>query len=74
MDANKNIYKKSIGKTHTNQEGMGMKKEEVDSFTSKQVGATFFRGSKPINGIWATANLEVSGVSIIPASYGVGDH
>ena len=54
MDANEDIYKKSIGKTLTNEEGLAMK-EVVGDFTGKKLGATFFRGTKPIDGIWANA-------------------
>ena len=50
MDANQHIYKKSIGKALVNEEGLGMT-EVVGDFTGKQVGATFFRGSDPIDGI-----------------------
>ena len=60
MDANKHIYNKSIGKMLTDGDGLAMR-EVVGDFTGKQLGATFFRGSKPINGIWATSDMEVVG-------------
>ena len=41
MDANEDIYKKSIGKTLTKEDGLGMK-EVVGDFTGKKLGATFF--------------------------------
>ena len=72
MDANEDIYKQSIGKSLAAAE-LGMK-EVVGSFTGKKVGPTFFRGSKPIDGIWATSDLVVVGACIMPAGYGVGDH
>ncbi len=40
----------------------------------RQLGATFFRGSEPIDAIWATSNLEVAHACIMPVGYGVGDH
>ena len=73
MDANEDIYKKSIGKTLTNEEGLAMK-EVVGDFTGKKLGATFFRGTKPIDGIWATSDVVVTGACVMPAGYGVGDH
>ena len=38
------------------------------------MGATYFRGSKPIDGIWATSEISVFNASIMPAGYGIGDH
>ena len=50
LDANEDIYKKSIGKTLTDTSGLAMK-EVVGEFTGKRLGATHFRGSKPIDGL-----------------------
>ena len=49
-------------------------KEVVGNFTGQQLGATFFRGSEPINGIWATPDIVVTGACVMPAGYGVGNH
>ncbi|KAL7524606.1 hypothetical protein ACHAWF_001017, partial [Thalassiosira exigua] len=73
MDANKNIYRKSIGKTLTDPEGLGMQ-DVVRSFTGEKIGATFFRGSTPIHCVWATSNVVVTGACVMPAGYGVGDY
>ena len=73
MDANEHIYRKQIGKTLTNEDGLGMK-EVVGEFTGQQIGATFFRGSDPIDGIWATPDVVVTSACVMPAGYGVGDH
>jgi hypothetical protein len=73
MDANEDIYRKSIGKALTSVEGLAMK-EVVGSFTGKPIGATYFRGSKPIDAIWATADIQVAGACIMPAGFGIGDH
>ena len=48
--------------------------EVVGEFTGKRVGATFYRGKKPIDRIWATRDLQVVGVCVMPAGFGVGDH
>jgi hypothetical protein len=50
MDANEDICKKSLGKSLTISEGLNMV-EVVGDVTGKQIGATFFRGLKPIDGI-----------------------
>ncbi len=73
LDANNHIYKKSIGKALTDIEGLAMK-EVVGDFTGTPIGSTFFRGSKPIDGVWATSNITVSNAAIMPAGYGIGDH
>jgi hypothetical protein len=48
--------------------------EAVGDSTGRWIGATFFRGSKPIGGIWATPDLVVTHVCIMPTGFGVGDH
>jgi hypothetical protein len=73
MDANKHIYKKLIGHSLTNQEGLNMQ-EVVGEFTGKKLGPTFFRGTKPIDGVWATDDLVVTHACVMPVGYGVGDH
>ena len=73
LDANENIYSKSIGKALTNLEGLAMK-EVVGTFTGRRVGPTYFRGSTPIDGIWATSDISISNACIMPTGYGIGDH
>ena len=41
---------------------------------TSSVGATYFRGSTPIDGVWATSDVTVVGACVIPVGYGVGDH
>ena len=48
--------------------------EVVGDFTSQKVGATYFRGSTPIDGVWATSDVTVVGSCVMPLGYGVGDH
>ncbi len=73
LDANEDIYKKSLGKSLTKREGLNML-EVVGEFTGRKIGPTFFRGSKPIDGILATPDLVVTHACVMPAGYGVGDH
>ncbi len=73
LDANEDIYKKSIGKVLTSVDGLAMK-EVVGEFTGTPIGPTYFRGSKPIDAIWATGDIQVAGACIMPAGYGIGDH
>ena len=48
MDANEKIYKDHIGKVLTDEDGLGMI-EAVGIYTGEQIGATFFRGTEPID-------------------------
>jgi hypothetical protein len=73
LDANEGIYPKLIGKALTDLGGLRMK-EVVGDFTQQRVGATFFRCSKPINGVWVTSDILVTNACIMPVGYGIGDH
>ncbi len=73
LDANKNIYRAELGQQLTDLHGLEMM-EVVGEFTGKQLGATFFRRSEPINAIWATSDLKVAHACIMPVGYSVGDH
>ena len=53
MDVNDDIYKGSIGRALKSEAGLDME-ETVEHFTGKKIGATFFRGTKPIDGVWVT--------------------
>ena len=73
MDANEDIYRKLIGRSLTDKNGLNMS-EVAGDFTGKKHGATFFCGSKPIDGVWATRDLNVTHACVMPAGFGVGDH
>ena len=73
MDANKHIYEKNIGKTLTNIDGLSMNKV-VGTFTQKKLGATHFRGTNPIDAVWATSDVTIVNACVMPVGYGVGDH
>jgi hypothetical protein len=73
MDATKNIYWGKLGQQLMELHGLGMK-EVVGDFTTKQLGATYFQGHKPIDAIWATSDVTVANACMMPLEYGVGDH
>ncbi len=37
-------------------------------------GPMFFRGSKPINRMWVSGDLDISNMRVMPFGYGVRDH
>lgn len=73
MDANKHIYRKAIGKALTFVNGLAMR-EVVGEFTGTPIGPTYFCGSKPIDVVWATSDVDVVGVCIMSVGYDIGDH
>jgi hypothetical protein len=73
LDANRNIYLGKLGRELTDLHGLGMK-EVVGEFTPWRLGATYFRGSVPIDAVWATSNVAVVNACVMPVRYGVGDH
>jgi hypothetical protein len=58
LDANKHIYKKSIGNALTDIDGLAMR-DVVGDFTRQPVSPTYFQGSKPFDGVWATLDIFV---------------
>ena len=73
LDANENIYTKRIGHALTAVDGLAMR-EVVGDYTGRQIGATYFRGSQPIDGVWATRDIEILNACVMPVGYGMGDH
>jgi hypothetical protein len=73
LDGNENIYQADIGCQLTDLHGLCMKEVVVD-FTGRQIGATFFKGCKPIDEIWAASDLKVAHACAMPVCYGIRDH
>ena len=73
LDANGDIYKKKLGKDLVKTGELEMV-EVVGNFTGQKVGPTFFRGKDPIDGVWATPDVVITGACVMPVGYGVGDH
>ena len=65
MDENEDIYKKRLVKSITARYRLNMN-EVVGAFTGKKIGATFFRGSKLIDAVWATPDIVVVGACVMP--------
>ena len=73
MDANEDIYQKNLEKSITARDGLIMT-EVVGTVTGKKISVTLFRGSKPIDALWATTDIVVVRACVMPESYGVGYH
>ena len=73
LDANQHIYRGALGKMLTDDEDLRLV-EAVGSFTGRPLGATFFRGTAPIDGVWCSPDIQIVGASLMPVGYGIGDH
>jgi hypothetical protein len=47
--------------------------EAVLRQTGRRTGATFFQGSKPINNLWVTSNIDIPNACFMPFKYGIRD-
>jgi hypothetical protein len=57
----------------TNVDGLNMR-EVVGMFTGKQAGVTYFQGQSPIDEVWATSDMVITGACVMPAGFRIGDH
>jgi hypothetical protein len=73
LNAKKDIYKKSLEKALMSEDSLSMKEVPGD-ITGKKFGQMFFGGSKPIDGIWATSDVEIINACTIPVGYGIYNH
>jgi hypothetical protein len=73
MDHNKNVINGPLGKELADKEGLDLH-EAIVQHMGASPGTTFFCGSRPINGIWVSSDLEISNASVMPFGYSIGDH
>ena len=63
MDHNEHVYDGMLGKALSDREGLNLR-EVILEPTGIQMGAMFFRGLQPIDGLWASADLDISNVCV----------
>jgi hypothetical protein len=73
LDANEDVYKDIFGCTLTDREGLDMVEAVLEN-TGTKMGATHFRGSRPIDAVWVTRDLEVVNACAMPIGFGPRDH
>jgi hypothetical protein len=73
MDHNEHMINGLLGKALADKEGLDLW-EAIVQHTVASPGGTFFRGSKPTNGLWISSNLDISNACIMPFGYGIGNH
>jgi hypothetical protein len=73
MDHNKHVTNKPLGKQLGDKNGLDLQ-EAIVQHTGTSLGARFFHGLKPINGMWVSGNLDISNACVMPFGYRVGNH
>ncbi len=73
MDHNKHTIEGPLGKALADKDGPALCKA-IKLHTGASPGATFFRGLRPIDGLWASKDLDISNACVMPFGFGVGDH
>jgi hypothetical protein len=73
MDHNKHVINEPLGKALADKEGLDLR-EAIVQHTGTSSGATFFQGSKPINLLWISSNLNISNACMMPFRYSIGNH
>ena len=72
LDANEHVMDGQLNKAL---QGPGLEMmEALHTFTQAPLLPTWRNGSSPIDGIWVTPKIEVTGAKILPFSKSIGDH
>ncbi len=73
MDHNKHTIDGHLGKALVDKEGPDPSKA-IKLHTGASPGATFFQGSRPIDGLWVSKDLNISNACVMPFGFGMGNH
>jgi hypothetical protein len=73
MGHNKHTYDGPLGRALADTDQLGLQ-EAVLRHTGRKTGTTFFQGSKPIDGLWVTSNIDIINACVMPFGYGIGDN
>jgi hypothetical protein len=73
MDHNKHMINGLLGKALSNEDRPDLR-ETILQHTGASPGTTFFRGSRPIDGLWVLRDLDISNACVMPFGYGIGNH
>ena len=73
LDANDNVYTGPLGRALVSHPDLDLREATLTS-TGTHLTATHFRGSRPIDAIWTTPDVDIVNVCAMPIGYGAGDH
>ena len=68
MDHNEHVMEGPLGKALANKEGLDLSKA-INLHTGASPSTTFFRGSRPIDGLWVSSNLDISNACVMPFGF-----
>ena len=71
-DFNEHVYTCRLAKRL--EDGDLLMQEQYRAYTGKQLPATFLRGPRPIDGVFATTGVTVRNAGLLRRRGGVGDH
>jgi hypothetical protein len=73
IDHNEHMMNGPLGRDLADKEVPDLR-EAILHHTGTSPGTTFFQGSRPIDGLWISINLDISNACMIPFGYGIGNH
>ncbi len=73
MDHSKHAINGQLEKALADKEGLDLQ-EAIMQHMGMSPGASFFQGSRPIDGLWISSNLDISNACVMPFRYGIGNH
>ncbi len=73
MDHNEHVINGQLGKALADKDGPDLREVNMQH-SGTSPGATFFRKSKPIDGLWVSNDLDISNSCMMPFGYGIGNH
>jgi hypothetical protein len=73
VDHNKHVINGTLRKELADKEGPDLQ-EAIVHHMGTSPGVTFFQGSKQINELWVSINLDISNACVMPFGYGIGNN
>ncbi len=73
MDHNEHIIEGNLGKALADRDRLDLRLAVLQHMDNSP-RATLFRGSKPIDGIWISSDIDISNACVMQFGYGVGNH
>jgi hypothetical protein len=74
MGHNEHVYDGALVKALSDRKGLNLSEVTLKHAGGLRTGVMFFWGSKPINGLWASSDLDISNACMMPFGYRIGDH
>lgn len=73
LDMNDHVYHTRLGHALVDSDDLDLR-ETILSHSGQHLTATYFCGSKPIDAVWATPDVDITNACTMPVGYSIGDH